>query len=67
MPDYLKTLFVDEAKTALESQSGRSLFGAHDDDANVKTLLVNILRNGVYDTDQSENITALSESLGVTE
>jgi len=30
-------------------------------------LLVNILRNGVYSTDQSDNITALAAELGVTE
>lgn len=32
-----------------------------------KTLLITILRNGVYSTDQSENITALAAKFGVTE
>ncbi len=34
---------------------------------NAKTLLVTILRNGVYSTDQNNNITALETELGVTE
>lgn len=35
--------------------------------ATASALLINILRNGVYSTDQSANITALAEALTVTE
>ena len=61
---YLEVAAVDENGKITEMKAVDAPSGGLDDDAT--TLLITILRNGVYSTDQSANITALETALGAT-
>lgn len=63
--DWFKDLFIDEAKNALSKEccQNPSQNTGNGMSATTSELLIAILRNGVYNTDQSANITALEVAL----